>query len=234
MALALRAVSTPQAGVAGTTVTGVEPTGTVQDDVVWALWITDLTATTQTLPTGWTSVASRTTSPNFSASFGYVVRGASAPSYTFSGGVGNPSFTAAELYLWSISGADTASVVDNAGTPVDAASSSSAVNPPSAVANFATDWAITVLASWQGAPGGGWTAPSGYTLLTGGPAGSAGAVAYQAQSSTGTPDPGVFGGTPASSDVAWAETVTIKASGGASASAAPRTFNAIPFIGGGL
>jgi hypothetical protein len=218
VAIALRAASAVQSGTPGsTTVTGVEPTGTVQDDVIWALWICDTAAGTQTisLPTGgtpaWTQVASRSAGLNFRLALGYVVRGASAPALGFTMSNLAGYF---ELFMWSLSGCDTAAVVDNAGTPNDAASSASAPDPPSATVATATDWALTVMAHWGGSPAGSWTAPTGYTLVSVAPAGGAGGVASKALSGTGTEDPGVFGGTPAGTDVAWAETVTVKAAAG--------------------
>jgi hypothetical protein len=213
MAIAIRAVSSPATGTPGsTTVTGIEPTGTVTGDVVWAHWVTDTAAGTQSisLPSGWTTVAARTTGANFRVAFGYVVRGASAPSYAFT--MTNLSSNY-ELYIWSLSGQDTAAVVDNAATPSEQGPSTTPADPPAATANSATDWALAVMADWSGsATGTQWGAPSGYTMLTEGPPVTAGAVAYKQLSATGSEDPPSFTGTTFGSDVKWTTTVTLTAS----------------------
>jgi hypothetical protein len=210
MAIALRGTSSPVIGTAGsTTVTGSEPSGTVQNDVVFALFTVQNDAVTLALPTGWTSVVARSSGSQFYTRFGYVVRGASAPSYAFTLGVA----TLEELLIWSLSGVDTASVIDNAPTPVEPASSGSLPDPPAATVAASGNWALALTVHWGGSPGGGYGAPTGYTLGNT-PTGlnTASTYAYKGPLSSGTEDPGPFTGTPNGSDLAWAETVTVNAS----------------------
>jgi hypothetical protein len=211
MSLGNPKVRTPDIGTAaGTTVTGAAPTGAANGDEVWAFFISETgSGNTPSLPSGWTQVAHRTTVTNFLCTLGYVVRDGTE-SYAFGLTQAGRYY---ELYLWAQPGGNTTSVVDDAGTSTgtDYAASATPVDPPAATANAATDRVYTVLSDWTGSPGSGWSPPSGYTMLTDGGAGTAGAVAYKDVSGTGSQDPGSWVGTLSGGDVKWATTITIKA-----------------------
>lgn len=69
--------------------TGTEPTGTAQDDVLIA-FLTSGTAA-QTNPGGWTQVGVSRTAGSTFATCWYIQRGSSAPNLTWGGGGGSPS-----------------------------------------------------------------------------------------------------------------------------------------------
>jgi hypothetical protein len=207
----------PNATPAAGTHRGVGPTGTASGDVIWALWVCEShSGNTASLPTGWTTVASiNTGTTNFYLAYGYIVRGAGAPSFDFGYGTA-VAVTYVELLIWAESGEDP-TVIDDAPASPAPVSQATAVDPGAATANFNTDWVHVVSVDWAGGPTGGWGAPTtpvAYTLIANAGTGGASAAARLAVSSTGAQDPGPFVGATAA-DYKWTHTATVKAAGAA-------------------
>lgn len=189
---------------AGTDAVGTEPSGTVQNDVMVALVECDGNGRSITAPSGWTQLFTGTGGTSFSYWLGYIVRGASAPALTWTWSPTGSTWR--ELVIATFSGVDTAS-------PIDASAQASVTttaspNPPAVTAGDAAALAIAVCNLWAGSGAGGWTPPSGYTIRNNNAAGHETGMATKQLSATGSEDPGTFTNG-ASSDTAWAATVTL-------------------------
>jgi len=121
-----------------TSLTGTEPTGTTQGDVLVAYVKGTGTSTALTGPAGWTQVGSQLISystPRYTGVW-YIVRGASAPSYTWSGPTG------AYIVVTAWTGADTSNPIQS----VYAATTATSATPsgPSVTTLVANSTLVTV------------------------------------------------------------------------------------------
>ena len=181
---------------------GTEPAGTAAGDVLVALVVHENTANSITGPGSWSQLAEGGTptaaSAGFRFWFGYIVRGASAPSLTWT----STGAVYYETHIIGLVGVDNASPIDaqsSVGSTV--ANSGTGPDPPAATATLATDMAVTAAGHWSGSVGGGWTAPGSYTLCSNNTTGNDGMIAYRLLSAAGSEDPGAFtDGTLANSD----------------------------------
>jgi len=217
VAIAFRSESHITPG-SGTSPTVAEPSGATSGDFLLALFVVDSPGGTPGLPSGWTSLNSGASSnTHFRYEFGYIVRGGSAPSYTFT----HTGTTYRELYVVCYSGVD-ATPIDSQGTEVKTSQTSEKPDPPSTTAVDSAAMAIAAHLMWGGAPAsGGWTAPTNYTLRSGNIGGCAGAIADRQLAAAGAENPGQFGGTPQAGDDGWAQTITLEPSSGSPASTSP-------------
>ena len=195
----------------GTSVTGTEPTGTVQNDVLIALYIVDSTSGTLGIPSGWTSIYSGVSpTPNYRYNLCYIVRGASAPSLAFT----HTGSVYRELFIMSYSGCNTNAPINASVDGGGFTSNPQAPNPPSATATVANAMALAIGIGWNGSASGGWTPPSGYTMRTDNTAGNDVMVASKLLVSAGAEDPGAFGnGTVSGSTDGWQATVILAPAG---------------------
>ncbi|HSX06189.1 MAG TPA: hypothetical protein VLG92_00525 [Candidatus Saccharimonadia bacterium] len=186
--------------------TGVEPTGTVQGDVLVALFEVQ-GSTTYTAPAGWTTIFSGTSfSGQFKYYLGYVVRGASPPNLTW-------SYTGSayrELYIVGFSGCDTSNPIDASAQIPSASAANANPDPPAVTAISSAAMALAIGDNWTGSNAGGWTPPTGYTLVTNNANGNDCGISTKLLSASGTENPGAYGnvGAGGATDY-WAATVTL-------------------------
>ena len=205
MAIAFRSQT---ANVAtGTSVTGVEPSGTVQNDVMVAMYIVADPGGVPGIPSGWTSIYNGRSSTNhFYYDLCYIVRGASAPSLTFT----HTGSVYRELFILTFSGVDTT-------TPINASTNGgnftgNPPNPdaPSATATVANTMVLAVGIGWDGSTTGGWTAPSGYVIRSDNTVSNDGVIATKALATATAEDPGAFSNAfNAGNDDGWQATVIL-------------------------
>ena len=88
-------------GAAGTSTVGTEPASTVQNDILLAGWLSVQTDTVPTIPSGWTAIREDVdgTIRVGRVNIAYIVRGASAPSLTWT-----HASTATALFIYRIPG----------------------------------------------------------------------------------------------------------------------------------
>lgn len=216
MAAAFRAQSFFTTIASGTTTTGTEPTvpsATVQDDFIFAELIVEGNGAI-TAPTGWTTLWTGAASTAFQYWAGWIVRGASAPSYVWTHS--NQSYR--ELHITSCSGVDTTTPVNqSANTTPASVSRSTNPDPPSVTPTVSNALIICGGFHWSGAQTT-WAAPTNYTLRSDtATANDDGCVATRVLSggSGSAEDPGGFNGGSAVSDQCWAFTIALAPSGGA-------------------
>jgi hypothetical protein len=229
MAVAYRSGSHITPAAATSPATGTEPTGTVQDDYMLALFITEsgVGGADLSRPTSWVN-------PDSEPALGYaatgnvfmelagILRPSSAPSFAFTWAANAPLSRQRELYIGTFSGVNTTTPIQSFGTAVIAGSPSATQPTPPSATYVDGCMAVVFLTHWGGAPAGGWTAPSGYTIGSIDTAGNAGgALAYRALTGSGTESPGPFGGTPASSDYSIVQTIILAPAAGGGASVFP-------------
>lgn len=193
MAIAFRAES-HTGGTLNVNPTGTEPTGTVQNDILVALFGgNELNATAPTAPSGWTTLANNSinlvASDWLSWNLAWIRRGASAPALGWTGGAAGYS----ELIIFCFSGVDTTTAIDSqsstGGTGNTAGHNS---DPPATTAVSSSAMAVCCGVMWQGNVSG-YGAPTGYTIPYTG-AGEVSAFAYRLLSSSGVDNPGAFSG----------------------------------------
>jgi len=190
----------------GTQPTGTEPTGTVQGDVLVALF--ELEGSTAFIPpAGWTTIFSGTSaSSQFGYYLGYIVRGVSAPNltWTYTGTIYR------ELYILGFSGCDTSNPIDASAQTTSASGVAINPDPPPVVAVSSAAMALAIGDNWTGSNPGGWTAPTGYTIVTNNATGNDAAIATKLLSASGTENPTAFGnvGSSGTTDY-WSATVTL-------------------------
>lgn len=177
-------------GGAGTSsnspVAATEPTGTVQNDVIFGQFIVEATGVTAiALPSGWTSLRNGNNA-DFYWRWGYIVRGASAPSLSFSWTGTTNRYR--EVFLVTVQGADTTNPIDASATAVATGTNNSA-NPPSVDPVSADALAMVFMAHWSGSGAGGWTPPTGYTIRSNNTAGNDALIATKALASGSVEDP---------------------------------------------
>lgn len=183
MAVAFRSASN-SGRAAGGNLTATEPAGAAEGDILVAIWEQDNSAVTLGLPAGWTEVQRGNDGSAFAWVVGYIVRGASAPSLTFTASGSQYR----ECIIVCISGGEFDAVQVATGS-----ASSGNANPPSATASTASDLAVAMVYFWAGYNSPGPTAPSGYTAASSAwGTGGGGGAAYRSLSASGAEDPGVF------------------------------------------
>lgn len=213
---AFRSASFFTTSTTGTTTTGTEPAGTVQNDVMVAALAVE-NAATITLPTGWSVLYTASSGTAFSYWLGYILRGASAPSFAWTHA--NEAYR--ELHILSFSAVDTTTPVD-ASADGGASAGTAPPDPPAATptGGLTDDMAIAVGMHWSGSPAGGWVAPTGYTLRSDNTVGNDVAVATKQLTLSSAEDPAAFTvGTTLVTNQLWSATVLLRNSGGAPASA---------------
>ncbi len=186
--------------------TGTEPTGTVQGDVLVALFEVQ-GSVTYTPPSGWTTIFSGTSfSSQFKYYLGYIVRGASAPNLTW-------SYTGTayrELYIIGFSGCDTTNPIDASAQIPSASAANANPDPPAVTAVSSAAMALAIGDNWTGSNAGGWTPPTGYTVVTNNANGNDCAISTKLLSTSGTENPSAYGNVGSSSATDyWAATVTL-------------------------
>jgi hypothetical protein len=198
-------------GTGASPTTGSEPTGTVQGDVLVALFIVDSTAsTTVGIPAGWTSLYTSVSPSNqFRQNLCYIVRGASAPSLAFTHS-GNSS-TYRELYILGFSGCSTSSPIDASANGGYTTGIALNPDPPAVTAVSNAAMAIAVGINRAGSSTcGSWVAPTGYTIRSDNTPANDGAIATKLLSVAGSENPSAFSGVASSgSQDAWQATVTL-------------------------
>lgn len=171
-------------------VTGTEPTGTAQNDFLFALFAVGAAATAVALPALWTPLRGPAlVGSAFRYVVGYIVRGAAAPSLDFTWAGASGIYN--ELQVLRFSGNDTVSPIE--ATSAGAVSGTGATtNPPAATAvnvgGMAVAWAI----QWQGLGSAG-GAPAGYTMRSRASLGDDSIIATKAIAATGAEDPAAMG-----------------------------------------
>lgn len=147
---------------ADSTITGTEPTGTAQDDLVIASVYWE-GANLSSAPSGWTTLwAGDHPIAAYATWLGYIVRGASAPSYAW-GLSGTPSWEACAIGTFR--GVDTTDPVHSFIMRHSGAVSGTA-DPLPVWTTVEDAWAIAGIYSLAGASGSN-QAPTGYTFRAG-------------------------------------------------------------------
>jgi hypothetical protein len=142
-----------------------EPSGTAQGNVLVGGTVVAYTAPgdAPTLPSGWSSLYSGTSASNkFYWVVGYIVRGSSAASTTFT----NINGSYRECWIMRISGANS-SPIDSQSSSGSTSATQSTPTPPPTTATSACNTSLCLAIAggvhWQGSDVGGW-ALSGYTV----------------------------------------------------------------------
>jgi hypothetical protein len=191
----------------GTSVTGTEPSGTTQNDVMLAMYIVADPAGAPTIPSGWTSIYNgRSSTLHFYYNLCYIVRGATAPALNFTHFGSNYR----ELHILSFSGADTSTPIN---TSIDGGNfTGNPPNPdaPPAAATVANTMVLAVGIGWDGSAAGGWAPPSGYTILTDNTASNDGVIASKTLPTAATENPAAFSNAAnVGTDDGWQATVIL-------------------------
>lgn len=206
-----RTAGTPVIGNSASPVTGAEPSSAVSGDFIFGLFLAGGGGvTTCGVPSGWTAQKSGSTA-NFVWILGWIIRGASAPSYAFTHD--GTASTYRELYTWRADGTHATAPVDVESTV--GTGTSVAANSPSLAGKIDT-LAITVAVHWSGQGAGGATVPTGYTRISRTTSGDDGWAAVKTLTTTATEDPAAWGNVASSTWIAY--TFTVKAPGGAALS----------------
>lgn len=177
------------ASTTGTSHTGVEPTNTATHDVVLGLYAT-AAAGNPALPAGWTSLFS-VSQGAFKAVVGYVIRGATAPSYAFThtGSVYYEHYLIAikpTLVGWAVR----LDSVSASGTLANGTTHSP--DPPATVALAGASLAVAGAINWAGSSGS-WAAPSGYTVRSDNTVGNDCVIIDKSLTVAGSENPGAIG-----------------------------------------
>lgn len=206
MAIAFRSMSDVVG--TGTSATPSEPSGTTQGDVLVALFTVDAASSGISIPAGWTSIyngVSATT--KFRYNLCYTVRGPAAPLYTFT--ISGGSYYG-EVSVLAFSGVHTTSPID---ISVDGGSSSATpANPdaPSATTTYYNGMSLAVGVGSNGSTTGGWTAPSGYSIVTGNTAGRSAVIATKALADPASENPAAYANAASGTADRWAATVVLR------------------------
>jgi len=204
MALAYRSTATIVAGT-GTSVTGTEPSGTAQNDILIALYFVDQASATLGIPAGWSSIFNGASSTNFRYNLCYIVRGASAPSLAFT----HTGSVYRELHMLSFSGGDTNNPINASADGGTFIGNPPNPDPPSATATVANTLVLGVGIGWVGSQAGGWVAPSGYTIRTDNTPTDDGMIAVKSLASATSENPGAFSGAFNTTADGWQATVIL-------------------------
>jgi hypothetical protein len=170
-----------------TSITGTEPTGAAQNDIIIAAIIMEKNAFAQATPAGWTQLF---LGQGASVDVGlyWIRRGSSAPTYTFTW----TTSVWAEISLSAWSGAvQTGSPFEDYQNSGFGLSDPPNPNSPSVTTTSANAFVITVGAQWSGWSTGGGTVPGGYTNVHNTASTDVG-VAYKTVASPGAEDPAAW------------------------------------------
>lgn len=182
MPVAYRSAS-KSTGASGGNLTATEPAGAANGDVLVALFAQDHTTATLNLPSGWTEIGRGTGgAPNFSYVVGWIARGASAPSLTFTSN--QTAWREVVIVCLSDAAFDAAQIATGTGT--------NDADPPSATATTASDVAVAMayyFPGWGASP----TMPTGYTQRAY-TLGDGAIAATRALSASGAENPSLFDG----------------------------------------
>lgn len=204
MAIAFRSKS-ETVGTA-TDVTVVEPLNAAQNDILFAVVAVAAGGASLVAPVTWTELYSAPAS-DFRFWIGWIRRGASAPSLTWTTGVS----AYREAHVLCYSGVDqTGSPIDNANMNVNKVPSSANPDPPPVYAVDANAVALAIIIHWFGSSGA-WGGPAGYTIRTRNTGGDDVSVAEKVLSAAGTEDPAAVTGVGGSA-TSMAATVTLRQS----------------------
>jgi hypothetical protein len=162
--MAITQVGTPtRAGFGlGTNVTGTEPSGTAQDDILVAAFFLDNDGGAPTPPASWNTL---TGSPQlsvdslFQGGVYWIKRGASAPSLTWTWD-GDSVYREVIISAWR--GVDGTSPINQ--SAVTTSGNRGTPDGPAVTPNVNDCAIITVCFHWTGAASGGWTAPTNYNI----------------------------------------------------------------------
>jgi hypothetical protein len=197
-----------------------EPASSAQNDVLVGCVIVSANATSLARPSGWTNIVNGTTGGVFDWDVSYIVRGsgAAATNWTWT----NVAGFATGIIL-RFTGCDTSAPLDAQSSTLSSSGvqgttrAASDVDPPSVTVGVENAMAVALAVHWDG-PGGGFNAPTNYTLrstITNGLA-----AATRLLTVSGAEDPDEFYSSDTSSNNAiFAITLTLKEPG----SAAPLT-----------
>lgn len=195
-----------------TSVTGTEPSGVQADDILIGFSVFGDHTELLTPPSGWLPIETFDTSA-VDGGIWYIVRGGSAPGlqWTWNGAASRY----VELIIVAFRGVDTTSPIDVEGTPVSDTGSTNP-DPPSITPVTNNVMVLVFTLHWTGAPSGGYTAPTNYTLMHSSSIDEdIGIAGRLLTGGAGTPeDPSAFGGNPGVSNIRWAHTIALKESGG--------------------
>lgn len=189
-------------GGAPTDITATEPTGSASGDGLLAALLIEVGGTspgTVNTPSGWTYIG-RSTASAFTVDYFKILRGGSAPTYTFSWTVGlNGTFGYAELNVIGFSGVVGSSFVES----YSLGSGGTGTQPdPPAVTTLTTDTTVVAFGfSWSG-----WAAAAsltGYTSRFGGTTYDAVGLS-KAVAAAGLEDPGLISAADGSNSIAAA------------------------------
>jgi hypothetical protein len=160
--MAISFVSISSDAATGTSPSISEPSGTMAGDCIVALYLVDAASATLTIPTGWTSLFNGITAGSLILyNFCYIVRGASAPSYSFT----HTGSVYRELHVLSYNGTDPINPIDSVATFVRTTSTSfPQMIPPNILTVSNAAMVIEGAACWSG---GTYNTPStNYTIRT--------------------------------------------------------------------
>lgn len=185
------AIMSQTAGVTSFTQTSLaEASGWAQDDGVFLLVAVGVSGVTWT-PTGFTTIAN-TSAAGSSFWVGWARRGASAITYTIAWSAGS-SYT--EALIFAVSGVPTSgSIIDTSATSGTSTRNPGNLDCPSITTGGADRLVIACGANGLASAAGGWTAPSGYTVIAN--LGTVGqpaiACASKGVATAGAENPGAF------------------------------------------
>lgn len=199
MALAVRSTAT----TTNNSMDGTEPAGAASGDLIVMTFYTAFSSAALTPPTGWTEILDVDGGNAFNQMGAFwIIRGASAPSYTIGGGGG----TSSGIHTFAITGHDTTTPIDS--TVTSATKTGTNPDSPSNTATVADTLAI--IQTGNDATTGTITVPTGFTGTTT-TSGTKGA--YKAITASGAT--GVFSWT-SSTNTDWGSmTILIRPAGGA-------------------
>jgi hypothetical protein len=178
--------------------------GWAQNDVLFAV-ATGTNITSIVMPTGWTTVTGCGSSQGILFwTCGYIVRGASDPSLTWT--IGSSASRYVEIFAIALTGVDTTTPVVNFSLGTGFNGNVTVLPDPPSVADCGTNSQVVIFGAKRTGPTDDttddlWVAPSGYTLLATNPSGcvvngtncgTTGAFAYSTSLLSSTQDPGAF------------------------------------------
>lgn len=197
-------------GATGTFSTS-EPAGAAQDDILLYASAVFSGSVPITAPTGGWAQAYTNDGSDMSVRVWWVRRGASAPGLSW-------SVTSAQTYAESLILAYPGCITT--GTPYDdvqgnpvAAANPCNPDPPSATSAGTSRIAVAIGFGWGGEAGGGWTAPSGYTIRESVTAAGQAVSAADKAIGSGAENPAAFGNGVASANNAVGVTIILTPSG---------------------
>lgn len=174
------------AAATGTSPTVAEPAGAVSGDMLVALAIAS-SAAAVTLPAGWTKPTGFSgTQGVFSWAMGYVARGGSAPSLTFTLSGGSQPY---EIHILALKPGVNTVAFDSTSAAGSTGNSAHQPDPPVTTAVKTTTLAVAGGVQFGGSLAGGWTNSAGYVVRSDNTAGNDGFLEDKSLSASGTENP---------------------------------------------